>query len=579
MFTRATYDRENTTVHYYDADGNETLYIGGSFAWRTNNPGNLTKPSSYVMEGAIGYAQRTSTSKIPFVIFSDRDAGHRAHQHVVKRIYGDSTVAGMITRYAPAKENDTEAYIDQVTSWANVSARDVVGQLSSEKFEALSAAMERKEGYVPGVIKSLGKSVQVTVLDHFHNALSNQEVHIKAADKTIVTKTDKHGALPSLPMGLIADDVSLYFAREKDDIEHIGDIVVSGLKEFYTFVSPYFLVSARARIHEKDLKTRPSVHIVRPNETLTGIATRYGTTVAALVRENGLSSPDRIHVRQHLKIPATSTSQTQSIAPHSDSKTLPKARDKSSPSEGPPHAISKDSIGRQQATDNKASSNTSIGQASQTEKPPSDGGTTHQRNQNGHPETVVSSAALELSGAQWCGRFPGSNSLASLNAKFGPMATAFITALKSAGATVRINAALRPNERSYLMHYAFMIAKGAISPDKVGPYKNVNIDWIHRTPEGEVDILASKNAATEMCTGYGINPHSKKQKVARPGTSRHNFGAAVDLNISDFSKKKIKDASGDEVDVDNFDDLIAIGATYGVIYYSGEKMHWSDTGH
>ena len=84
MFVRATYDREKKTVHYFDEDGNETLYIGGSFAWRTSNPGNLTKPSSYVMRSAIGYALRTSKSKVPFIIFPDHATGQQAHQNCNK---------------------------------------------------------------------------------------------------------------------------------------------------------------------------------------------------------------------------------------------------------------------------------------------------------------------------------------------------------------------------------------------------------------------------------------------------------------------------------------------------------------
>lgn len=60
MFVRATYYREKKTVHYFDENGEETLYIGGSFAWRTNNPGNMAKPGKRVVSTSIGYAQRTS---------------------------------------------------------------------------------------------------------------------------------------------------------------------------------------------------------------------------------------------------------------------------------------------------------------------------------------------------------------------------------------------------------------------------------------------------------------------------------------------------------------------------------------
>lgn len=45
------------------------------------------------------------------------------------------------------------------------------------------------------------------------------------------------------------------------------------------------------------------VHLVAPGQTLSQIAARYGTTVAALVRANGLPNPDVIYVGQRLQIP------------------------------------------------------------------------------------------------------------------------------------------------------------------------------------------------------------------------------------------------------------------------------------
>jgi LysM repeat protein len=45
------------------------------------------------------------------------------------------------------------------------------------------------------------------------------------------------------------------------------------------------------------------VHVVRPGETLYGIALRYGTWVPVLVRVNGLRNPNLIFVGQRLCIP------------------------------------------------------------------------------------------------------------------------------------------------------------------------------------------------------------------------------------------------------------------------------------
>ena len=44
------------------------------------------------------------------------------------------------------------------------------------------------------------------------------------------------------------------------------------------------------------------VHMVRPGENLSGIAARYGTSVAALSRANGITNPNHIYVGQRLTI-------------------------------------------------------------------------------------------------------------------------------------------------------------------------------------------------------------------------------------------------------------------------------------
>jgi LysM repeat protein len=46
-------------------------------------------------------------------------------------------------------------------------------------------------------------------------------------------------------------------------------------------------------------------HVVRQGENLTSLAVRYGTSVAAIVAANGISNPNRIYPGQRLRIPGT----------------------------------------------------------------------------------------------------------------------------------------------------------------------------------------------------------------------------------------------------------------------------------
>jgi putative chitinase len=48
----------------------------------------------------------------------------------------------------------------------------------------------------------------------------------------------------------------------------------------------------------------PFIHIVQWGETLGGIAARYGTSVGAILRANWIANPDRIYAGQRLRIPA-----------------------------------------------------------------------------------------------------------------------------------------------------------------------------------------------------------------------------------------------------------------------------------
>ncbi len=53
--------------------------------------------------------------------------------------------------------------------------------------------------------------------------------------------------------------------------------------------------------------TGTQVHVVQRGETLSRIAARYGTTVAAIAAANGIANPSRIYTGQTLVIPGTST--------------------------------------------------------------------------------------------------------------------------------------------------------------------------------------------------------------------------------------------------------------------------------
>jgi D-alanyl-D-alanine dipeptidase len=178
----------------------------------------------------------------------------------------------------------------------------------------------------------------------------------------------------------------------------------------------------------------------------------------------------------------------------------------------------------------------------------------------------------ELSGPQWCARFPGSDSTDDLIPAFRKSVNNFVEALKAAGATVTVSATLRPPERAYLMHWCWMIATTGQDPAKIPAMPGVNIRWAHPT------LADSKAAARAMKTKYGM------AHVAALN-SRHTQGKAIDMTIRWTGDLVIKNAVGKTKTITSTPrtgsnaDLIAVGATYGVIKLITDPPHWSTDGH
>lgn len=558
------------------------MYIGGSFAWRMNNPGNLAKPNRRIIPGVIGYAQRTSSKSNMFCIFESTEAGEKARISLLKDGYGKSTIASMMEKYAPRTENDTDAYIAFLCKEASVPKTAVVGEMTPAQFKAMVKAMEIKEGNFAGKIVNLGNPKHVELRDMVQQPIPKKEVHVTSGTDVIRLQTDVTRALPSLYPILFMSDLNFHFGNPAFGIgtEKIGTVSSDIFKNDLTFVAPYFLTTSAARPHETKLPEQALVHIVKSGETLTAIAARYGVSRDALAASNNITDINRIFDRQHLKIPPNGTlgktaTPTPAVATHPPTAVPPQT----SPVSLSPSSASSAPVAPVEHATVPISGTT---QRVVTKTPETIAQTAaitvgDQRTDKKHPVTVVSSPTLTPSGSEWCNRFPGSKSLDSLNANFKPKAKAFIHALETAGIKVAVRAAYRPMERSYLMYYAFQICRG-LDVTKVPVYAGINIDWAHRNVDGKPNIAAAKEAAEAMCKGYSIKPHSAKQLVGKPGNSRYNYAAAIDMNITQYIGKTVKDPMGEEVKLASFLELKALGASYGLKYFPKENMHWSDTG-
>ncbi|WID95149.1 hypothetical protein QO058_20430 [Bosea vestrisii] len=181
-----------------------------------------------------------------------------------------------------------------------------------------------------------------------------------------------------------------------------------------------------------------------------------------------------------------------------------------------------------------------------------------------------------LSGAHWVSFFPTSRALDDLAQPFRDRATAFVEALRDAGASVTISATLRPPERAYLMHFAWRIAKQGLDAMIIPAMAGVPITWSHPTP------AKSLAAARAMVAAYGISPGLREPPSLN---SRHTDGLAVDMTLRWTGPLTIKRSDGAIETITtgprngSNSRLIAIGQGYRVIKLLSDPPHWSSDGH
>ena len=114
------------------------IKVGGSLAWRANNPGNLRDAGSKI--GKVPGASGT------FAVFATMEAGRAAQKELYVNKYGAMTVKAAITKLTPPNENDTEKYLKQLAAAGVDLDKDVASQI-----DVLMPAVEANEGMITGV--------------------------------------------------------------------------------------------------------------------------------------------------------------------------------------------------------------------------------------------------------------------------------------------------------------------------------------------------------------------------------------------------------------------------------------------
>jgi hypothetical protein len=113
--------------------------VGGSLAWRANNPGNLRGASSKIgsVSGAVG----------TFAVFATLDDGRAAQRALYLDKYGAMSVRAAIDKLTPPSENDTAKYLAELKNAGVDLDKDVKSQI-----DVLMPAVAANEGLIAGTV-------------------------------------------------------------------------------------------------------------------------------------------------------------------------------------------------------------------------------------------------------------------------------------------------------------------------------------------------------------------------------------------------------------------------------------------
>jgi hypothetical protein len=122
----------------------DEVRVGGTKAWRNNNPGNIIGGAWANAHGAIGTA-------FDMAVFPDEATGAAAIPALLRTArYQAMTIREAISTYAPPRENNTEAYIQHVTTGAHVPETTRLSALADAQLDLIVDVIRGVEGWAAG---------------------------------------------------------------------------------------------------------------------------------------------------------------------------------------------------------------------------------------------------------------------------------------------------------------------------------------------------------------------------------------------------------------------------------------------
>lgn len=115
---------------------------------RNNNPGNI-RYSAIKYLGEIDPSKDTAFKQFKTIVW-----GYRAIfmlLHTYSRRHSLKTIKGMISRYAPQSENDTDGYVKAVSLWSGIQPDRVLNTLDGSVMIPVVSAISRMENGIAAI--------------------------------------------------------------------------------------------------------------------------------------------------------------------------------------------------------------------------------------------------------------------------------------------------------------------------------------------------------------------------------------------------------------------------------------------
>ena len=140
LITRVNEAAKSTPAQWYRYIAyQDVVKVGGSLAWRANNPGNLRSDKTEIAKtpGASG----------KFAVFENMAAGREAQKKLYVEKYGGQSVQDAVNKLTPPSENDTKRYLKELKA-AGVKLDETV----KSQIDVLMVAIQVNEGMIEGII-------------------------------------------------------------------------------------------------------------------------------------------------------------------------------------------------------------------------------------------------------------------------------------------------------------------------------------------------------------------------------------------------------------------------------------------